>query len=203
MAKKFKILPKNFYERDTVIVARDLLGKLLVHVIDDTILVGRIVETEAYCGPIDPASHAYRGITERTKALFGPPGHAYIYFIYGNHFSLNAVAHTKDAAGGVLIRAVEPLEGIEFMQQQRGMQTIKNLTNGPGKLAQAFAIDKKLYGHDLTHEGPLMIGEQTEPYKFVIQESPRIGISCATDKHWRFYVANNPFVSHTRITEKK
>lgn len=190
-----KILSRQFYQRDTTTVAHDLVGKQIVRMVDSIIMSGIIVETEAYLDD-DPASHAYRGKTKANEALFGPVGHAYIYFIYGNHFCLNFVAHDKKhKAGGVLIRALEPVVGIEVMQQLRKMQNIKNLTNGPGKLAQALHITKDLYGVDVTKEGQLFVTEGLEMPSKTVCHSKRIGISKAQEKEWRFYVCNNPFVS--------
>ena len=190
-----KILSRSFYERDTVRVAKDLLGKILVRVNHDHLIAGRIVETEAYRID-DPASHSYRGPTQANRAMFGQVGHAYIYFIYGNHYCLNAVARDeKHEAGGVLIRALEPLEGIELMEKFRHRSDLHTLTNGPGKLAQALHITKALYGTDLTKKGELFIADAPKIASGDICAVPRIGISKATDKLWRFYVRNNPFVS--------
>lgn len=190
----YRLLPRSFYAQDTAVVAQQLLGCFLVRIIRGKILVGKIVETEAY-HIHDPACHAYHGKTAANQALFGPVGHAYIYFIYGMYYCLNAVAHMPHIqAGGVLIRAVEPLEGISYMQKMRGIQS-KNLTNGPGKLAQAFAVDKKLYGTDLTKKGPLSIVAGESVAQDSIVSSPRIGISKAQELHWRFYIKNSPWVS--------
>ena len=190
-----KILSRRFYQRDTALVARDLLGKQIVRNIDGKQVSGIIVETEAYSFE-DPACHAYKGKTEANKALFGPVGHAYIYFIYGNHFCLNLVARTnKNCAGGVLIRALEPVMGIDTTQKHRSMEIIKNLTNGPGKLAQALAITKELYGNDVTHKGPIYVTHGVDISPENICYAKRIGISKAQEKEWRFYICNNKFVS--------
>lgn len=187
-------LDRTFYHHDTIQTAQDLLGKLVVRVLNNHILTGIIVETEAYIFD-DPACHAYRGKTKSNAALFGPVGHAYIYFIYGNHYCLNVVSHTKvQQAGGVLIRALQPVQGIEYMHMNRST-SLKNLTNGPGKLTQALGITKKLYGHDLTENGPLYISEGIIVKPREIQASTRIGISQAQEKPWRFYIIDNPFVS--------
>lgn len=191
-----KILPRHFYQRDTAVVAQDLLGKHIIRTIDHTLLSGIIVETEAYSAEEDPACHAYRGETLANRALFGPVGHTYIYFIYGNHFCLNIVSRAKGSkAGGVLIRALEPVLGIESMKRFRRVEIIKNLTNGPGKLAQAFHITKDLYGTDVTQEGPIYITDGLELPKKTVCHSKRIGISKAQEKEWRFYICNSPFVS--------
>ncbi len=190
-----RLLERSFYQRETVEVAHDLLGKIVVRQYYHHLLAGRIVETEAYTID-DEASHSHRGQTHANRAMFGPVGHAYIYFIYGNHYCLNAVARNQNhEAGGVLIRALEPINGIEFMKQFRGITDIHNLTNGPGKLAQALHITKALYGIDLTQKGELYIVDgQTIPEKDICA-APRIGISKATDVLWRFYICDNPFVS--------
>lgn len=150
------ILQAQFYNRDTLIVAKELLGKTLVRCIDDKVLSGIITETECYKFG-DPACHAFRGKTERNKALFGPVGHAYIYFIYGNYFCLNIVARDKNCPhGGVLIRGLRPLIGIEQMKINRKTNDISKLTNGPGKLTQALQVSKDLYGIDVTKKALCM-----------------------------------------------
>jgi DNA-3-methyladenine glycosylase len=188
------ILPKSFYARSTIQVAQDILGKKLVRILDNgTVLSGIITETEAYQSD-EPACHAHKGCTERTAPLFGPVGHAYVYFIYGNYFCLNIVAKKGVTAGGVLIRAVEPVEGVEYMQHARKTSNIKNLTTGPGKLTQAFNITKNEQGTDVTQQGSLYIA-RADVGPFQIVATPRIGISQAVDKNWRFYIKNNQFVS--------
>ncbi len=207
------ILPRSFYARPTVQVAQDLLGCLLVREINGQKLIGKIVETEAYCGPIDPASHAYKK-TPRSEPMYGPVGHAYIYFIYGNHYCLNTVARAEnEIAGGVLIRAVEPIAGIEFMKKLRSdfansrrsssyagqeassdkQENEKVISNGPGKLTQAFGITKKHNQMDLTKTDQLHIikKERSEP----IIASKRIGIKKAADTLWRFNIKANLWVS--------
>jgi DNA-3-methyladenine glycosylase len=192
-----KILKRPFYERDTALVAQELLGKIIVRVIDDkTILKGRIVETEAYMGIHDPASHAYGGKRIRNAPLFGPVGHAYVYFTYGMHFCLNFVSRAKGIpAGGVLIRAVEPLEGIEYMQHKRHMHKLEQLTNGPGKLTQAFSINRDFNGIDVTKKGPLFVIDAPAIHKQDIAASGRIGVSRAVEELLRFYIKDNRFVS--------
>src|SRR3954453_9174609 len=142
-----KPLPRSFYGRETVAVARDLLGKILVH--DET--AGRIVETEAYLGGDDLASHSARGVTDRTRVIFGPPGHAYVYFIYGMYECLNIVAEADGVAGCVLIRALEPVDGIEEMRLRRPRaRRVEDLASGPGKLTLAMGITRELNGADVT-----------------------------------------------------
>ena len=185
------ILSRDFYERDTIEVARALLGKKLVRQINSTELSGMIIETEAYCGRQDSACHAHRGKTPRNAVMFGHPGHAYVYFTYGMHYMLNLVTEKEGNPCAVLIRAVLPLAGIEEMEARRGKKG-KLLTNGPAKLCQAFGIDKSLNNRDLTCHKELWV----EDYKIIpeqmITATPRIGIDYAKDEHrealWRFLV---------------
>jgi len=188
-------LPPSFYDKGTVAVARSLLGKRLVRVRGRAKLFGRIVEVEAYRGRDDPASHAYHGRTPRNKPMFGDSGHAYIYFTYGNHYCLNVTTQRPGVAGAVLIRAVEPLIGLSLMRQLRPAVPDLQLTNGPGKLTKAFAINKSLNEMDLTRPGPLYIGEPHEESSFVVGRSPRIGITSGKERLWRFYIKSNPYVS--------
>ena len=179
------MLPREFYNKDTVIVARNILGKRIIRKIKGTVMTGIIVETEAYRHTDDPASHAFANKTERNKAMFEEVGHAYVYFTYGMHYCFNVVArHPKSKAGAVLIRAIEPEKGIKRIQKNRGTTNLKNLTNGPAKLTQALEITKDCYGTDLTKDSKLYIEDGVNPRK--IYESPRIGIKKATDKLWNF-----------------
>lgn len=182
---------------DTVeVAARYLLGCMVVRDYNGTRLVGKIIEVEAY-HQNDPASHSFAGNTARTAAMFGPAGVAYVYFTYGMHWCMNVVTGHDGEGAAVLIRAVEPLEGIEVMRELRGNVSDLNLTNGPAKFAQAFAIDKAMYGHDLT-KPPLEIfeGELVPPQKIVT--TSRIGIRKAIEEPLRFYIKDNPFVSKVR-----
>lgn len=192
-----KILSHSFYARDTTLVARELLGKLIVRAVhDEKILMARIVETEAYLGIADEASHAYGGKRLRNAPLFGPVGHAYVYFIYGMYECVNFVSRAPSIpAGGVLIRAVEPVEGIEYMQKLRHAKSIHDLTNGPGKLTQALAITRALNNHDVTHRGPLYVCDQPLIDAKHITITTRVGISRAHHELLRFYVSSNPFIS--------
>ena len=183
------ILKRDFYNRNTLVVAIELLGKVLVVQHAKKRLRAKIVETEAYFGATDPASHAYRGMTPRNCLMFGLPGFTYVYFIYGNHYCFNVSALKSDA---ILIRALEPLEGIELMKKRRCIKDIKNLTNGPGKLTKAFGIDKRHDGLDLTKSN-LFIEDSNEKIKIV--KTIRIGISKAKEKLLRFYIKDNGFVS--------
>lgn len=194
----FEPLPRAFYDRDTVQVARDLLGALLVREYEGHLLVGRIVETEAYVGPDDQASHASVGRTERNAVMFGPPGHAYVYVIYGMHHCLNAVTEREGFPAAVLIRALEPVQGIEIMRKLRGHRPDVELTNGPGKLCQALAIDLSLYGHDLCAGTGLWIaGNELKPGEAIVA-GPRVGVRGdrrARTIPWRFAIRGNPYVS--------
>ncbi len=185
------ILPRSFYDRDTVDVAQDLLGKILVRRIGQKIISGMIIETEAYRYKDDKASHSFVGMTERNKAMFGQVGRAYVYFTYGMHYCMNAVAKNDNFdAGAVLFRALEPRDGIDFMIKQRKTKLISNLTNGPAKLTQALQITKKQYGEDLTKSSSLFIIEGKEIKKSEIKARSRIGIKKATDKPWNFRLLN-------------
>ena len=192
MAEKHAlILDRSFYERPTVEVARDLLGKVLVH--EKT--AGRIVEVEAYLGLDDRAAHASRGLTKRTKVLFGPPGHAYVYLIYGMYECLNLVTEPDGLPGCVLIRAIEPLAGIEIMQQRRsGARRIEDLASGPGKLTMAMGIDRRHNGADVTR-GPLTVRRLRSEPAFEAIVTPRVGIRREMDRPLRFLVAGSRFVS--------
>ncbi len=185
------ILDREFYARPTVQVARDLLGKVLAH--DQT--SGIIVETEAYLGGDDLASHSAAGITNRTRVIFGPPGHAYVYLSYGMHECLNIVAERDGVPGCVLIRALEPLDGIDLMRARRpGAKKDRDLTSGPGKLTRALGITRANNGADMTR-GPLVVCTPNEAPSFEIEVSPRIGITKCADLPLRFTIAGNPFVS--------
>ena len=180
-----KVLVREFYGRDTVCVAKELLGKILVRKIGRKKLSGIITETEAYKGKNDPASHAARKMTERNKIMFGQIGKTYVYFTYGNHFMLNAVAkNEKNNAGAVLIRSIKPQEGIKFMIKNRKTSMVSNLTNGPGKLTQAMNITKEQNNIDLTKKSPIFITDGIKPKK--ILKKSRIGITKGTEKLWNF-----------------
>ena len=182
---KIKILLKKFYRNDTKQVAKDLLGKTLVRKIGTQILSGVITETEAYKGKNDPASHASRKKTERNKIMFDEVGVAYVYFTYGMHYCFNVVAKkNNDKAGAVLIRAIQPQQGINHMIKNRRTDNISNLTNGPGKLTQAMQITLKQYNHDLTKKSSLFIIDGKKPDKIIAKQ--RIGIKIGIDKLWNF-----------------
>jgi len=180
-----KVLPRKFYINDTKQVAKDLLGKELVRKIGSQVLSGIIIETEAYKGKNDPASHAARKKTERNKIMFGEAGRAYVYFTYGMHYCFNVVAKKdSDISGAVLIRAIQPQQGIKSMIKNRKTDNISNLANGPGKLTQAMQITLKQYNLDLTKNSSLFIVNGKKPIKIIVK--PRIGIKEGTDKLWNF-----------------
>ena len=193
-------LPRAFFARNPRRVARDLLGKILIRS-DGPHLAARIVEVEAYLGENDPAAHAFVGNTPRTSVLFGPPGYAYVYFIYGNHYCLNVSCERDGKAGSVLFRALEPLLGIAEMAHARkiailGLRDLPKLTSGPGRLAEAFSITRtRDNARDLTSPASgLWIGDDHAP-PAKIQITPRIGIRKAADHPLRYLLAGNPFVS--------
>jgi DNA-3-methyladenine glycosylase len=210
---QIRSLDRVFFSRDPRRVARSLLGKVLVRQEEGrqagrTLRSGRIVEVEAYLGSEDPAAHAAAGNTGRTAVLFGPPGHAYVYFIYGNHYCLNVSCQPEGRAGSVLIRALEPVSGVEEMARARGIEIhgprdLIRLTSGPGRLAQAFGITRALdNGGDLTSApSSLWIGEDGYRARS-IRITSRIGISKAADKPLRYVLAGNAFVSGRKIPVK-
>src|SRR5688500_5299289 len=159
-------LPREFYDRDTIAVAHELLGKLLIHRVDGVARVGRIVEVEAYLGPHDLAAHSARGRTARTRVMFGPPGHAYVYLIYGIYHCVNVVTQAEGTASAVLLRAIEPVRNVE------------GRTQGPGLLCRAMEIDKRLNGHDLLSEDFFIAADEPAP-RFSIVRRPRIGVDYA------------------------
>jgi DNA-3-methyladenine glycosylase len=182
------ILPREFYERPTVEVARDLLGKILVH----RRAAGIIVETEAYLGADDLAAHSARGVTPRTKVIFGAPGHAYVYFIYGMYECLNLVAEPEGTPGCVLIRALDPICGISAMFRRRpAAKKLEDLASGPGKLTLAIGITRAQNGRDIT-QGPLVVRKWKQEPPVEIAVTPRIGISKCADWPLRFVVAAPP-----------
>jgi DNA-3-methyladenine glycosylase len=192
-------LPRAFYARPVLSVARACIGKLLVHRTSEGLVVGRIVETEAYRGPEDRAAHSFGGRrTARTEVMFGPPGHAYVFFVYGMHYQFNLVTTREGDPHAVLIRAAEPLVGVELMARRRHLpEGSRDLSNGPGKLCQAFAIGKADYGADLC--GSRLFLAQGPRRK--IEASARIGVQYAEDwakKPWRFFDPKSRYVSRAR-----
>lgn len=193
-------LPRSFYDREVTVVARDLLGRILVRRLPDgRRLAVRLVEVEAYA-PDDPASHSYRGPTERNRTMFGPPGRLYVYFTYGMHHCLNVVTGPPGVGAAVLLRAAEPLEGLEAMAERRGTRDPRLLCSGPGRLAQALDLTREHDGLDLVR-GPdvqLLAGEPVPDERVVV--TTRVGINHGTERPWRFVVAGDPFVSKGRPT---
>jgi DNA-3-methyladenine glycosylase len=188
-------LPAAFYDRETEVVARDLLGAILECRTPEGIASGRIVETEAYIGEHDPACHAAAGKTDRTRWLYGPPGTAYVYFIYGVHWCFNAVTRAAGEPSAVLVRAIEPIDGIELMRARRAAaRTDRDLGNGPGKLCAALGIDGRHNGLRLDRL-PLRIREGAPVADADVVVSPRIGITKAADWPLRWYIADDPHVS--------
>lgn len=186
------MLPRSFYARAAVDVAHDLLGKIIVY--GDC--AGRIVEVEAYLGVHDLAAHAAAGLTNRTRVLFGPPGHAYVYLNYGIHECLNFVAEPEGEAGCVLIRALEPLAGIELMRARRpAAKRDEDLCSGPGKLTKAMDITRALNGADVTGSGPFVVRAPQPDLRFEMATGVRIGITKCADWPLRFWIKGSPFVS--------
>ncbi|MGC8999144.1 MAG: DNA-3-methyladenine glycosylase [Candidatus Bathyarchaeia archaeon] len=190
-----KTLPKSFYERDPATVARGLLGKTLVRRFNHHILSGKIVETEAYYGENDPASKAYKGRKAFNELMYLDVGKTFIYMVHGN-WLLNIVAHSRGSVGAVLIRAIEPLEGIEFMRKNRGVKDVHALTSGPGRLTRAMGITKEQNGLDVTKaENEIAIFEAAAMEDFEIGTSHRIGVKRDLPQELRFYIKGNMFVS--------
>jgi len=193
-----KRLEKQFYELPTLELAEKLLGKIFVRMLPGNIrLKARIVETEAYMGEHDEACHAYRGRTARNSSMFRAPGTIYVYFTYGCHYMLNIVSEPENIAGAVLIRSMEPVDGIRVMQELRGTAVVKSLMSGPGKLARALSIDSRCNGKDLYGEEFFLENALPLP-EFMIGTSTRVGISKSRELPWRKYIINNPHVSKVR-----
>jgi len=189
-------LDLDFYARPAVEVARDLLGKTFVRRLGSTILSGRVVETEAYRGESDPGSHAFRGLSPRTQVMFGPPGRLYVYFAYGMHFCANVVTEEEGVAGAVLLRALEPLSGLELMERRRGRGKPIELCSGPAKLCSAFGISR-------SDNGATLLGREfsIEDDQFEVGEvlsSTRVGLTNGKSLPLRFYIVGNPYVSKGR-----
>lgn len=200
-----KKLNRDFYNRDTLLVAKELLGKVLVHEIDGKKVSGKIVEVEAYRGTLDKAAHSYSGnVTPRTEVMYGKPGVAYVYFIYGMYYCFNIVTREEGMPEAILVRGLEPVEGLEYMVYNRYKKSyedltkyqIKNLSNGPGKLCNAMGIDKTLNKEDLC--GDKLYIEEGLDNNFNVKTTKRVGIDYAEEARdflWRFYIEDNPNVS--------
>ena len=197
-ASKLAVLPPEFYDRPTELVARDLLGAILECRTREGIASGRIVETEAYLGEHDLACHAAAGRTARTAPLYGPPGIAYVYFIYGMYWCFNAVTRAEGEPSAVLVRAVEPISGIDLIRARRGLRKGRDfdLTNGPGKLCQALGIDSR-HNRNSLQSSPVVIRRGVDVPREGVTVTPRVGISRSADWPLRWFVTDNPFVSKT------
>jgi DNA-3-methyladenine glycosylase len=208
LPRRARPLLRRFFDRDPREVARELLGKLVIRNEHGSILAGRVVETEAYMGLEDAAAHSAAGLTKRNAVLFGPPGYAYVYFIYGNHYCLNVSCLPDGEAGGVLFRAIEPVAGLREMASHRDLELpaeprmtqLRALTSGPGRMAEALAITRERdNGKDLTdpaNSDLWLADDGFRPER--ISTSPRIGITKAIDEPLRYVIAGNPFVSGKR-----
>jgi len=190
-------LTRDFFNRETTIVAKDLLGKIMTVNHAGKILAGKIVEVEAYLGINDPGSHSFRGKTKRNATMFGPPGFSYIYQIYGIYFCYNVTTDREDVPAAVLIRALEPLDGIEIMKKKRGKEDLKDLLSGPAKLVQAMGITKEMDGTSAI-DGPVRFYARAGEYReepFEIVQTTRIGLSQGQDLKLRFYIKDSPYIS--------
>jgi DNA-3-methyladenine glycosylase len=191
-------LARSFYARSALRVGPELLGGVLVRTLaDGTRLAARIVETEAYL-PGDPASHAFRGMTRRNEVMFGPPGRLYVYFTYGNHWMMNAVTGRAGQGTAVLLRAAEPLDGLERMAANRGREDPRDLCSGPGKLAKAFGVTGAQNGLDLVRGSDMHILEGRPVPRSRVSRTTRVGVTLGAERRWRFIVTGDPFVSRGR-----
>jgi len=197
---QFKKIPIKYFQRSALEVAPFLLGKLLIRKINNKFLVTRIVEVEAYLNN-DPASHSFGRVTERNKAMYGTGGQFYVYFIYGNYFCVNVVTNVKDHGEGVLIRAVEPIEGIEIMRKNReGINNDHDISNGPGKLCMALRINKNFYAMPVNGDD-LFIAYDNKTDEFETSISKRIGLSVSIDTEHRFFIKGNPYVTKHKFNK--
>lgn len=193
--KEFNILPRLFFMRDPIVVAQDLLGKLLVRKLDEKVLIGRIVEVEAYLATGDSAAHSFKGETLRTKSLYKEGGHAYVHSMRQYNL-LDVVVGKAGSAGSVLFRAIEPLEEVEYMKTLSGSEDIEKISNGPGKVGRAFQITRMLDGIDLTScDSELTLAEPFNNSDHEIEITTRIGISSAQDMPLRFFIKNSKYIS--------
>jgi DNA-3-methyladenine glycosylase len=202
MAGARRALPRAFYHRSTLEVARHVLGCVLVSESTEGRVAGRIVEVEAYRGEDDPACHAAAGRTARNQVLYGPPGLAYVYFTYGMHHCLNLVTERDGFPAAVLIRALEPLEGLEIMARRRGVRAPERLASGPGRLTQALGVDLRLNGHDLTRAPLWLEPPPAGSRRPRVERGPRVGIRVGRERPWRFFLAGNACVSPGRARRR-
>jgi DNA-3-methyladenine glycosylase len=202
MNKIYKPLNRSFYLRDTLDVAKNLLGKVLIKKTGKGFLTGKIVETEAYIGDHDPACHAYRKITKRSRTLYKTGGTIYVYFVYGNYYCFNIVTEVEGKGCAVLIRALEPLDGIEYMKENRGkLKNIYELTNGPSKLCLAFDIESELNDKDITGNS-FFVSNPLMENNFDIAVSKRIGLNVGKEFMYRFFIKDNPFVTRHKFNRE-
>ncbi len=187
------ILPRSFYANDPASVARNLLGKVLVRRIGSEVLSGKIVETEAYYGEGDPASRAFRGEKTYNRVMFEEPGRAFVYMVH-SHWLLNFVAHPDGEVGAILIRALEPIQGVDVMSRNRGVEDVRALTTGPGKLTKAIGITNEFNGLDVTEDGPLVVVEG-DGGDFEVGSSQRVGVRLDLPQELRFFIKGNRFLS--------
>lgn len=192
MGQRQLILPRYFYRRPVLEVARDLLGAVVVH--GDVAV--RLTEVEAYAGDVDPASHAFRGPTARNAVMFGPAGHAYVYFTYGMHFCMNLVCGDAGHASAVLLRAGEVVDGLELARERRGTATDRDLARGPARLTVALGVGRDLNGADVTRRSsPLNVLRGSAVHDVLVRSGPRVGVNAAADLPWRLWIDGEPTVS--------
>lgn len=202
LIQNLKVLPKEFFLKDTITVAQKLLGKYIVKKEKQHYLTGMIVETEAYLGDNDPACHAYRKLTSRNSVMFGDGGKIYVYFIYGNYYCFNVVTERKGTGSAVLIRAVEPVTGVDLMKRRRSViKTEYEITNGPAKFCLAFGINRNHNGMSL-NESDFFIAKNIPAKRIRIVITKRIGIKQGAEFPYRFFVKNNPYVSNHKLNNE-
>jgi DNA-3-methyladenine glycosylase len=197
------LLDREFFDRPVDEVAPALLGRVLSRTTPGGEVAVRLTEVEAYAGPLDPASHAFRGRTARNAVMFGPPGRAYVYFTYGMHFCVNLVCGPEGTSAGILLRAGEVTTGLELAHERRPRSAVRDLARGPARLCQALAIDRELDGADVCSDGPLRILTGSPPGPSSVRRGPRTGVSSAKDIPWRFWIDGEPSVSPYRAHAPK
>ena len=197
------LLDREFFDRPVEEVAPALLGRVLSRITPEGEVALRLTEVEAYAGPLDPASHAFRGRTARNAVMFGPPGHAYVYFTYGMHFCVNLVCGFEGLSSGVLLRAGALTTGLALASERRPRSSARDLARGPARLCQALAIDRELDGADVCSDGPLRILTGSPPGPSEVRQGPRTGVSTAKDTPWRFWIDGDPSVSPYRAHAPK
>lgn len=189
-------LPRGFFDRPVLEVAPDLLGRLVVHDTADGPVTARLTEVEAYDGPNDPGSHAFRGRSKRNGTMFGPPGHVYVYFTYGMHYCMNLVCGPPGRPTGILLRAAEITDGVELARKRRpAAKSERDLARGPARLVESLAVTRADDGADVCGDGPLTVHHGTPPARESISVGPRVGLRDAPDFPWRFWITGDPTVS--------